>query len=470
MRMGVWGAAQALAFGLGGILGTSASDLARLVLGTAANGYAAVFAAEALLFIAAAMVAARVFHSAAAAQAATPPKGAEEADMEKFDAIVVGGGPAGATAAADLARAGRSVLLLDRAGRIKPCGGAIPPRLIRDFDIPDHLLVARVRSARMVAPSDKQVDMPIDGGFVGMVDREHFDEWLRERAVAAGAVRRDGFFTTVEDAADGGAIVTYREAEGDAERQIAARVVIGADGARSSVAKQTVKGAEKMPCVFAYHEIVRSPEAGFDGTRCDVYYQGHLSPDFYGWVFPHGETTSVGSGSAKKGFSLRGSVGALRQAAGLGTAETVRREGAPIPLRPLKRWDNGRNVVLAGDAAGVVAPASGEGIYYAMVGGRLAAEAAEAFCATGAVQALRLARQRFMKEHGRVFWILGMMQWFWYANDKRRERFVSMCRDPDVQRLTWDAYMNKQLVRAKPAAHVRIFFKDVAHLFGLVAP
>ena len=68
-------------------------------------------------------------------------------EFETFDAVVVGGGPAGATAAEDLARAGRSVLLLDKAGRIKPCGGAIPPRLIRDFAIPDELIVARVTSA-----------------------------------------------------------------------------------------------------------------------------------------------------------------------------------------------------------------------------------------------------------------------------------------------------------------------------------
>jgi geranylgeranyl reductase len=134
----------------------------------------------------------------------------------------------------------------------------------------------------------------------------------------------------------------------------------------------------------------------------------------------------------------------------------------------LPRWDNGRDVVLAGDAAGGVAPASGEGIYYAMVSGQFAGEAVDAFCASGDARALKRARKRFVKEHGRVFWILGIMQRFWYASDKRRERFVAICRDPDVQELTWEAYMHKRLVRAKPMAHVRIFFKDLAHLLGLV--
>jgi geranylgeranyl reductase len=139
-------------------------------------------------------------------------------------------------------------------------------------------------------------------------------------------------------------------------------------------------------------------------------------------------------------------------------------------LRPLKRWDDGRNVLLAGDAAGVVAPASGEGIYYAMTGGRLAAESVADFLEDGNPVLLRNARRRFMRAHGKIFWVLGMLQRFWYANDRRRERFVSICRDPDVQYLTWEAYMHKRLVRARPAAHMRIFFKDLAHLLGVVRP
>ncbi|BCM82450.1 geranylgeranyl diphosphate reductase [Methylobacterium indicum] len=391
-------------------------------------------------------------------------------DETILDAVVVGGGPAGATAAADLARLGRRVVLLDRAGRIKPCGGAIPPRLIRDFAIPDALLVARIRSARMVSPKDRAVDMPVGEGFVGMVDRGPFDEWLRARAALAGAERVTGTYLRLARDGDGPVTLHYRDA-GGTEASLRTRLVIGADGANSAVGRQEIPAHARMRQVFAYHEIVRTPPDGaVEGARCDVYYQGVLSPDFYAWIFPHGDTLSIGTGSARKGFSLRGAVGRLRAATGLDRGETIRREGAPLPLKPLARFDNSRDVLLTGDAAGLVAPASGEGIYYAMFGGRLAAEAAHDFLATGNPRALGRARKRFLKAHGRVFWILRLMQSVWYRNDALRERFVSICRDPDVQSLTWDAYMNKELVRAKPAAHARIFFKDLAHLFRWVSP
>ncbi|WP_271078472.1 geranylgeranyl diphosphate reductase [Aurantiacibacter sp. MUD61] len=390
---------------------------------------------------------------------------------KQYDVVVVGGGPSGATAAWDLAKAGRSVLLLDRAGRIKPCGGAVPPRLMEEFEVPESLLVARANSARMVAPSNRAVDMPVgEIGYVGMVDRDVFDEWLRERARIAGAERRKGTFDHIERDDGEGPIVCFREERGGDMQKVRAKLVVGCDGARSAVARENIENAENMKCVFAYHEVIKSPPStpeGFDGTRCDVLYQGHLSPDFYAWVFPHGDQSSIGVGSANKGFSLRGAVKTMRDDMGLQDCETVRCEGAPIPLKPLKRWDNGRDVLVAGDAAGVVAPASGEGIYYAMTCGRIAAQTADAFVASGNPSTLKMARKTFMRAHGRVFWVLGMMQYFWYSSDKRRERFVDMCADKDVQQLTWQAYMNKKLVRAKPLAHLRIFLKDTAHLLGL---
>lgn len=397
-----------------------------------------------------------------------------------YDVVVVGGGPAGATAAYELASGGVNVLLLDKAGRIKPCGGAVPPQLLRDFDVPEHVLEAKVSSARMVSPTLREVDMPIETGFVGMVDRSTFDEWLRARAEQAGATRINGSFSELGGSSGGYIELAYRpgkkqslsrSAEPPSLTTVRTRYVIGADGANSAVAKQALGDAAKLKSVFAYHEIIETPKtlANDAKVRCDVIYDGSLSPDFYSWVFPHGNTISVGTGTAVQGYGIRGSITELRRRTGLDSARTIRKEGAPIPLKPLKRWDDGKHVLLAGDAAGVVAPASGEGIFYAMTCGRIAAKVMQEVLRTDNVKTLKQARKQFLRAHGKVFMVLGAMQYFWYSSDKRRERFVTMCDDADVQRLTWESYLNKRLVKRDYFSHVKIFFKDLAHLLGITA-
>jgi geranylgeranyl reductase len=393
--------------------------------------------------------------------------------MKMYDVVVIGGGPSGATAANDLALQGLSVALMDKAGRVKPCGGAVPPQAMVDFDIPDELLVARVGTARMVSPHRQKVDIPVGKGYVGMVDRGTFDEWLRERARSNGADRITGFFDHFSYDTDNRLLIHF--AAGNSRsgelQTIKARHLIGADGALSAVARQAIPiayaGGNR---VTAYHEIVKSPVVetdDFQARRADIYYDGKYSPDFYAWVFPHGNVTSIGTGTFEQGFDMRAAVARLRAETGLAGCETIRREGAPIPLRPLKWWENGKDVSVCGDAAGVVAPASGEGIFYAMTCGRFTADAVADAIRTGKSSKLRAARRRFLWEHGQVFKVLDVMQNFWYTTDNRRERFVSMCKDEDIQRLTFDAYMRKKLVRGKPLAHARIFFKNIGHLTGL---
>lgn len=389
-----------------------------------------------------------------------------------FDVIVVGGGPSGAIAAEWLAKRGAKVLLADREGRVKPCGGAIPTKAIIDFGIHETEIKARIGAARMIAPSGKFIDMAIgDIGYVGMVDRDTFDPYLRDRAAKAGATRFTGTFKSLQYRDDGAVIAHFKAKTVEHETvTYSARAIIGADGAKSPVRKAAL-GPNKTPkYVFAYHEVIEAPRVSdgenYHPARCDVIYEGKISPDFYGWVFPHGGQASIGCGTAHKEFDMKEATRILRERAGLANAKTIRKEGAPLPLKPLRRWDDGKAVLLAGDSAGVVAPSSGEGIYYAMLAGELCAEATAEFLATGKASALKQARKKFMKTHGKVFFVLGLLQAIWYRSDKSREQFVKLCDDPDVQRLTWESYLNKKISKRDWRAQLRVFVKDVRTLLG----
>ena len=111
----------------------------------------------------------------------------------------------------------------------------------------------------MVSPTKRSVDIPIENGFVGMVDREEFDEFLRDRAQDRGVTLYRGTFEKV-DRTSGNPVIEYFSHDTKQQEHISAKLIIGADGARSKVAKAEVPGAEKIPYVIAYHEIINAPK------------------------------------------------------------------------------------------------------------------------------------------------------------------------------------------------------------------
>ena len=187
--------------------------------------------------------------------------------------------------------------------------------------------------------------MPIDGTFVGMVDRDEFDPWLRDRAGRAGADVVAGVFKSLCYEGDLVSLTYQTKDDNPRTETVTARSVIGADGARSAVARATIPDAEKTPWVLAYHEIIEVPEHqnwdAYDPDRCDVWYQGRLSPDFYAWVFPHGRNASIWRGQRAQGFLRQGVSGSASGGRGphRGDDQTQRRRPDPHEAHEaMGRW------------------------------------------------------------------------------------------------------------------------------------
>jgi len=133
--------------------------------------------------------------------------------------------------------------------------------------------------------------MPIDGGYVGMVDRAEFDEWLRERAERAGAVRFTGKFEVLTRGDDGLPCV-HLPRKARPSRGLLSRAASSlARTARIRGREAGNPGSERGKFVFAYHEIVEAPvdpATGAADNRCEIYYRGPCRRTFYAWIFPHG--------------------------------------------------------------------------------------------------------------------------------------------------------------------------------------
>ena len=291
--------------------------------------------------------------------------------MEKFDAIVVGAGPAGSTAAYRLARSGAKVLLLDRARfpRDKPCGGGLTERAVTQLPVSVDPVVEEVvdrfelgfrYGTRFVRGGERPL--------VLMTRRSRLDAHLVAEAAAAGADFRDGLRATALDLDEAGATVRF---DGTAA---SAPVVIGADGVNGLTARALGFGDRRYG--VALEGNVSYAHAREDRWRGRAVVDLGAVPGGYAWVFPKGDHVNVGVGGwASEGPRLREHLERACSAYGLPHARLESVRGFRLPMRRSGETPVRGRALLVGDAAGLVDPLSGDGIYEALLSARFAAEA-----------------------------------------------------------------------------------------------
>jgi geranylgeranyl reductase family protein len=288
-----------------------------------------------------------------------------------YDAIVVGAGPAGSTTARLLAERGARVLLLDRARfpRDKPCGGGVTVQAARAAGLDLSPVIERTVhgcrvSFRLGQPFERSSTEPL----TFMTQRCRLDEYLAERATAAGADFRDRIAVREIELSNGEATV---RANGDAYR---ARALVGADGANGVVAR-SLGLAPIGDAAVALEGNVPANGALAERWSHTVALDFGGVPGGYGWLFPKNDHLNIGVGGWRfTGPTLRDKLSALCRHLELDEAKLFGLRGHHLPMRrpgaPITRGP----ALLAGDAAGLVDPLSGEGIHAAFTSGRLAAD------------------------------------------------------------------------------------------------
>ena len=292
--------------------------------------------------------------------------------MERFDVLIVGAGPAGSTAAYRLATEGARVLLADRARfpRDKPCGGGLTMRAVRQLPFSvDPVVEDRTTRVRLGLDFTRRVERCLDEPLVLMTQRRRLDAYLVEQAVRAGADFRDGAKVTdlvvesgdVQAQVDGSKVKADHALVADGANGVSTRAVGLDDGREYGVALEA-----NVP-----YGVV--PEAEYRGLLC---LELANVPGGYGWVFPKGDHVNVGVGGwEREGPRLRQHLQRFCREYGIPDSALEDVRGYRLPLVHARaRLAKGR-VALLGDAAGLVDPLSGDGIYEAFLSAKLATAA-----------------------------------------------------------------------------------------------
>lgn len=314
--------------------------------------------------------------------------------MEQFDVIVIGAGPAGSTTAYRLAREGAHVLLLDKARfpRDKPCGGGISMRAMRELPFDPHPVVERVID-RLEWSFCGRHQFHRGGGkpLASMTQRRRLDHFLVEQAVGVGAYFWDG--VAVSEISERGARVDGR--------WIDSQLLIGADGVNGPTAR-SLDLADRPVYAVAFEGNLAGGLVDVERWRRTVVIELGTIPGGYCWIFPKGDHINVGVGGWERtGPTLRNHLKEFCSQRGFDYSKLQDLRGYRLPWRrPGAALVRGL-ALLVGDAAGLVDPLAGDGMYAAFLSSRLATEAALELLA-GRVADLESYARSIVSELGRM--------------------------------------------------------------------
>jgi geranylgeranyl reductase family protein len=316
---------------------------------------------------------------------------------DTWDVVVIGAGPAGSSAARAAALAGARTLLIDRAvfPRYKTCGGGLMGASQRAVPAGVDLPVrATVDSVSFSLRGRFRRLHRARSGFIPLVNRDEFDHALVRAAEAAGVTFTGG--VQLRAVVPGPDLVELRTSGGP----LTARAVIGCDGSASLVGRHVGVEMAQVDLGLEYELAVRRRGGPWERR---IHLDWGPVPGSYGWVFPKGESLTVGVIAAKgEGAATTAYLDDLVARLGLSEATVLRRSGHLTRCRtddsPLGR----DRVLLAGDAAGLLEPWTREGISFALRSGSLAGGRAAEIARGTTADARERAQERYRAEVDRT--------------------------------------------------------------------
>lgn len=379
--------------------------------------------------------------------------------MIRTNVLVIGGGPAGSTAARFLAANGIDTILVERdLSYIKPCGGGIPSTGLQELDIAEEdVTKKKIKNMVIVSPKGERVEVELTGGHLCITERGSFDVKLREMAQKKGACIIEAEFLRFEGI-DKNIVSVVKKRTTSEEFKIKSDYVIASDGITFRVGS-SIKH-DRPDCLYTISAHIKPPEPqkieDFLGTSClslqnggrgggdacEFWFGSLHASSFYSWIFPSMGYASIGTGSSN-----------VRELRNLLDRFIMRRFNMPLKdfesqnfltkTRTFKipQWHgtifNIKNIIFAGDAAGTVMPITYEGIYYAMKSGEFAARA----IIEGRPSVYKkLWNSRFKNR----FLLMNKIKNYLFKSDENIEKFVVLHKRPEVQEIAMRLWLRKE--------------------------